>query len=159
MGTIECNIGDIPSNYKEINCSKDTSDTSDSIRAFMCKPGFKRKEGDNTIIINNVPTAESCKFTTSPSLKCEPIPYKLPNIIRPDKTEHFQCSVTDLSSSTKENINADKECFDLIAKKADGALRDALSIFDKVTSVTFVPGAEAVETYASNTSLVVVGVV
>ena len=36
--------------------------------------------------------------------------------------------------STKENINADKECFDLIAKKADGALRDALSIFDKVNS-------------------------
>ncbi|OUV53982.1 MAG: DNA polymerase III, subunit gamma and tau [Flavobacteriales bacterium TMED113] len=39
-----------------------------------------------------------------------------------------------LKLSKKENIIAESECFDLISKKADGALRDALSIFDKVNS-------------------------
>ena len=38
------------------------------------------------------------------------------------------------SLSKKENINTEKESLALIAKHADGALRDALSIFDKVHS-------------------------
>ncbi|MDQ3141255.1 MAG: DNA polymerase III subunit gamma/tau [Bacteroidota bacterium] len=35
---------------------------------------------------------------------------------------------------TKENISADDEALHLIAQKADGALRDALSIFDRIAS-------------------------
>ena len=38
------------------------------------------------------------------------------------------------SLSKKENINTEQESLALIAKNADGALRDALSIFDKVHS-------------------------
>ncbi len=36
----------------------------------------------------------------------------------------------------KEGINTDKEGLDIIAKKADGAMRDALSIFDQLTVST-----------------------
>ena len=36
--------------------------------------------------------------------------------------------------SEKENINADKQGLHFIAQKADGALRDALSIFDQLTA-------------------------
>jgi DNA polymerase III subunit gamma/tau len=36
--------------------------------------------------------------------------------------------------ATNENINAEKEALHLIAQKADGALRDALSIFDQIVS-------------------------
>ena len=34
----------------------------------------------------------------------------------------------------KENINADKDALHIIAQKADGALRDALSLFDQIVS-------------------------
>ena len=34
----------------------------------------------------------------------------------------------------QENINADDDALHIIAQKADGALRDALSIFDRVVS-------------------------
>ncbi len=38
--------------------------------------------------------------------------------------------------ATKEGINADAEALHLIAQKADGALRDALSIFDQIVTFT-----------------------
>ena len=38
--------------------------------------------------------------------------------------------------ATKEGINADPEALHLIAQKADGALRDALSIFDQIVTFT-----------------------
>ena len=37
---------------------------------------------------------------------------------------------------TSEGIQADDEAFHLIAQKADGAMRDALSIFDRITTFT-----------------------
>lgn len=40
------------------------------------------------------------------------------------------------SISTKEGITADPEALHLIAQKADGALRDALSIFDQIVTFT-----------------------
>jgi DNA polymerase-3 subunit gamma/tau len=40
------------------------------------------------------------------------------------------------SIATKENITADPEALHLIAQKADGALRDALSIFDQIVTFT-----------------------
>ena len=38
--------------------------------------------------------------------------------------------------SEKENLKADEEALHLIAQKADGALRDALSIFDRIASLS-----------------------
>lgn len=38
--------------------------------------------------------------------------------------------------AAKENINAESEALHLIAQKADGALRDALSIFDQIVTFT-----------------------
>lgn len=40
------------------------------------------------------------------------------------------------SIATKESITADPEALHLIAQKADGALRDALSIFDQIVTFT-----------------------
>lgn len=47
-----------------------------------------------------------------------------------DIVEHLQ------SIAVKEKIEADNEALHLIAQKADGALRDALSIFDQIISFT-----------------------
>jgi len=48
---------------------------------------------------------------------------------------------------TKENIEADKDALHIIAQKADGALRDALSIFDRITSSLGAEGTSRKITY------------
>ena len=53
---------------------------------------------------------------------------------KPSKKSHAR-SVCDINNSfDKENIEADEDALHVIAQKADGALRDALSIFDRIVS-------------------------
>jgi DNA polymerase III subunit gamma/tau len=55
------------------------------------------------------------------------------------------------SIAQKEQIQADEKALDLIARKADGALRDALSIFDQVAS--FSNGAISLEGVQENLNI------
>ncbi|MCC8155453.1 MAG: DNA polymerase III subunit gamma/tau [Tannerellaceae bacterium] len=56
--------------------------------------------------------------------------YDFNRISIPDMVEHLQYV------ASCENVNAEEEALNVIAQKADGGMRDALSIFDQVVSFT-----------------------
>lgn len=66
----------------------------------------------------------------------------LPTILSRCQIYHFQrISIHDVASqlqyiATKENIKTEFEALNMIAQKADGAMRDALSIFDQLVACT-----------------------
>jgi DNA polymerase III subunit gamma/tau len=65
-------------------------------------------------------------------------------------------SIADMSNhlakiATKENIDADKDALHIIAQKADGSLRDALSIFDQI--VTFAGSKITYKTVIDNLNI------
>ena len=123
MASVECSIGTLPNSYEEIHCSSSATN-----RAFMCKPGYKSQQ--DTIIINNNPSATPCDYT-SPSLNCEKLPYKLPGIVRPDKSENFQCGPTNITSSSIDTI---ENCLKQNITVSPGELRDRCN---SLTGCTF----------------------
>ena len=102
MASIECNIGTIPDSYQEIQCSLNSTPTVGDSRSFICKPGYKNSLGNITITQS---TSPSCDYTTSP-LECEKLPYNLPGIVRPDKSENFHCGPSNIQTATKETIRS-----------------------------------------------------
>jgi DNA polymerase III subunit gamma/tau len=71
-------------------------------------------------------TTEKHKIIPTILSRCQIYDFK--RILVPDTVKHLQ-DICD-----KENIQADPEALHIIAQKADGALRDALSIFDRIVS-------------------------
>lgn len=71
-------------------------------------------------------TTEKHKIIPTILSRCQIFDFKRINV--EDMAKHLQLI------AQKENVNADKEALYLIAQKADGALRDALSIFDQLVS-------------------------
>ncbi|MCP3932627.1 MAG: DNA polymerase III subunit gamma/tau [Bacteroidetes bacterium] len=71
-------------------------------------------------------TTEKHKIIPTILSRCQIFDFRRIQI--PDTVQHLQ------QICTKEEIQADKEALHIIAQKADGALRDALSIFDRIVS-------------------------
>ena len=117
MASIECNIGTIPASYQEIQCSLNSTPTIGDTRYFMCKPGYKNSLGNITITQS---TSPPCNYTTPP-LECEKLPYNLPGIVRPDKSENFQCGPSNIRTATKEIIQS---CLNENISNSPGLLRD-----------------------------------
>jgi len=73
-------------------------------------------------------TTEKHKIIPTILSRCQIFDFKRINV--DDMAKHLQYV------AEKENITAESEALHLIAQKADGALRDALSIFDQIVSFT-----------------------
>ena len=73
-------------------------------------------------------TTEKHKILPTILSRCQIYDFNRINI--QDTVEHLQYV------ANKENIKAEPEALNVIAQKADGGMRDALSIFDQVTSFT-----------------------
>lgn len=71
-------------------------------------------------------TTEKHKIIPTILSRCQIFDFK--RIQAPSMVRHLQ------GISGKENIQADEDALHVIAQKADGALRDALSIFDRIVS-------------------------
>jgi DNA polymerase-3 subunit gamma/tau len=71
-------------------------------------------------------TTEKHKIIPTILSRCQIFDFK--RIQAPSMVRHLQ------GISGKENIEADEDALHVIAQKADGALRDALSIFDRIVS-------------------------
>ncbi len=71
-------------------------------------------------------TTEKHKIIPTILSRCQIFDFK--RIQVKDIVDHLQ------NICTQEGIDADKDALHIIAQKADGALRDALSIFDRITS-------------------------
>ena len=73
-------------------------------------------------------TTEKHKIIPTILSRCQIFDFKRINVDEMAKHLHYVAE--------KENITAESEALHLIAQKADGALRDALSIFDQIVSFT-----------------------
>ncbi|MDO5341184.1 MAG: DNA polymerase III subunit gamma/tau [Bacteroidia bacterium] len=71
-------------------------------------------------------TTEKHKILPTILSRCQIFDFK--RITVDDITKHLQ------SIAAKEGVNAEEEALNIVAQKADGALRDALSIFDQMVS-------------------------
>lgn len=71
-------------------------------------------------------TTEKHKILPTILSRCQIFDFK--RITVDDTTRHLQ------NIAAKEGVNAEEEALNIIAQKADGALRDALSIFDQMVS-------------------------
>lgn len=71
-------------------------------------------------------TTEKHKILPTILSRCQIFDFK--RITVKDITKHLQ------NIAAKEGVNAEEEALNIIAQKADGALRDALSIFDQMVS-------------------------
>jgi DNA polymerase-3 subunit gamma/tau len=71
-------------------------------------------------------TTEKHKIIPTILSRCQIFDFK--RIMVQDMVEHLQ------RICQEENVNADEDALSIIAQKADGALRDALSIYDRVIS-------------------------
>ena len=71
-------------------------------------------------------TTEKHKILPTILSRCQIFDFK--RITVEDITKHLQ------NIAAKEGVNAEEEALNIIAQKADGALRDALSIFDQMVS-------------------------
>ena len=71
-------------------------------------------------------TTEKHKILPTILSRCQIFDFK--RITVEDITKHLQ------KIAAKEGVNAEEEALNIIAQKADGALRDALSIFDQMVS-------------------------
>ena len=73
-------------------------------------------------------TTEKHKILATILSRCQIFDFK--RITVDDISKHLQ------NIATKENIVAEEDALNIIAQKADGALRDALSIFDQMAIST-----------------------
>lgn len=125
------------------------------IRALNEKVRFRPKEGEYKVfIIDEVHMLSTSAFNAFLKTLEEPPPYAifilattekhklLPTILSRCQIYDFhRISVAEITKhlsniAEKENISAEEEALRLLATKADGALRDALSLFDRIATVS-----------------------
>lgn len=90
---------------------------------------LKTLEEPPAYVIFILATTEKHKVIPTILSRCQIYDFK--RITIQDMVEHLQYV------ASQENIHADVESLNVIAKKADGAMRDALSIFDQVAASSF----------------------
>lgn len=125
------------------------------IRALNEKVRFQPQEGQYKVfIIDEVHMLTTAAFNAFLKTLEEPPPYAvfilattekqkiLPTILSRCQIYDFhRIGINDIAAhlksiAEKENIKAEDEALRLIAMKADGALRDALSLFDRIATVS-----------------------
>jgi DNA polymerase-3 subunit gamma/tau len=138
-------------NITELDAASNNS--VDHIRALIEQVRFQPQQGKfKVFIIDEVHMLSQQAFNAFLKTLEEPPPYAIfilattekhkiiPTILSRCQIFDFRrIQVADIVSHLqeickKENIQADKDALHIIAQKADGALRDALSIFDRIVS-------------------------
>lgn len=138
-------------NITELDAASNNS--VEHIRALIEQVRFQPQQGQYKIfIIDEVHMLSQQAFNAFLKTLEEPPPYAIFILATTEKhkiipTILSRCQIFDFRriqvSDTvahlqeickKESIDADKDALHIIAQKADGALRDALSIFDRITS-------------------------
>ena len=144
-------------NITELDAASNNS--VEHIRALIEQVRFQPQQGEYKIfIIDEVHMLSQAAFNAFLKTLEEPPSYAIFILATTEKhkiipTILSRCQIFDFRRiqtadmvshlkeiSEKENIEADENALYVIAQKADGALRDALSIYDKVTSA--IPGQE-----------------
>jgi len=130
-----------------------SNNSVDDIRSLIEQVRFVPPEGKKKVyIIDEVHMLSSAAFNAFLKTLEEPPPYAIFILATTEKhkilpTILSRCQIYDFSRisveqivehlkkiAQKENIQADENALHLIAQKADGALRDALSMFDRLFS-------------------------
>lgn len=138
-------------NITELDAASNNS--VEHIRALIEQVRFQPQQGQYKIfIIDEVHMLSQQAFNAFLKTLEEPPPYAIFILATTEKhkiipTILSRCQIFDFRRiqvgdivshlqeiCEKENIEANKEALHIIAQKADGALRDALSIFDRITS-------------------------
>jgi len=145
---------DISSNLNIYELDAASNNSVDDIRSLVEQVRFPPQQGKYKVyIIDEVHMLSNAAFNAFLKTLEEPPPYAIfilattekhkiiPTILSRCQIFDFnRIQISDISNHLKkiaehENIKAEEEALRLIAEKADGALRDALSIFDLI--VTF----------------------
>ena len=155
-------------NITELDAASNNS--VEHIRALIEQVRFQPQQGKfKVFIIDEVHMLSQQAFNAFLKTLEEPPPYAIFILATTEKhkiipTILSRCQIFDFRriqvSDTvkhlqeiceKENIKADKDALHIIAQKADGALRDALSIFDRIVSslASAEDGIEALHTSMS----------
>ncbi len=143
--------GNASFNITELDAASNNS--VEHIRALIEQVRFQPQQGQYKIfIIDEVHMLSQQAFNAFLKTLEEPPPYAIFILATTEKhkiipTILSRCQIFDFRRiqvadivahlqeiCEKENIEADKDALHIIAQKADGALRDALSIFDRITS-------------------------
>jgi DNA polymerase III subunit gamma/tau len=138
-------------NITELDAASNNS--VDHIRALIEQVRFQPQQGKfKVFIIDEVHMLSQQAFNAFLKTLEEPPPYAIFILATTEKhkiipTILSRCQIFDFRRiqiadtvshlqeiCKKENIQADKDALHIIAQKADGALRDALSIFDRIVS-------------------------
>lgn len=138
-------------NITELDAASNNS--VDHIRALTEQVRFQPQQGDYKVfIIDEVHMLSTQAFNAFLKTLEEPPPYAIFILATTEKhkiipTILSRCQIFDFKRiqpadiieqlqgiCAKENIDAEEDALHIIAQKADGALRDALSIFDRIVS-------------------------
>ncbi|MBP6827493.1 MAG: DNA polymerase III subunit gamma/tau [Saprospiraceae bacterium] len=130
-----------------------SNNSVEHIRALIEQVRFQPQQGKYKVfIIDEVHMLSQAAFNAFLKTLEEPPPYAIFILATTEKhkiipTILSRCQVFDFRRITigdmvlhlkdicrKENIEAEEDALHIVAQKADGALRDALSIFDRITS-------------------------
>ncbi len=151
-------------NITELDAASNNS--VEHIRALIEQVRFQPQQGQYKIfIIDEVHMLSQQAFNAFLKTLEEPPPYAIFILATTEKhkiipTILSRCQIFDFRRiqindivnhlqgiCEKEGIEASKDALHIIAQKADGALRDALSIFDRITSSLVVQDGKKVITY------------
>jgi len=117
--------GNASFNINELDAASNNS--VEHIRGLIEQVRLKTLEEPPPYAIFILATTEKHKIIPTILSRCQIFDFKRIQI--PRMVEHLQ------HICKEEGIDADKDALHIIGQKADGALRDALSIFDRMTSV------------------------
>lgn len=148
-----CKAFNVNASFNIIELDAASNNSVEHIRALIEQVRFQPQQGKYKIfIIDEVHMLSQQAFNAFLKTLEEPPPYAVFILATTEKhkiipTILSRCQIFDFrriqpadmvahleSICVQENINADKDALYVIAQKADGALRDALSIFDRIVS-------------------------
>ncbi|HMQ49573.1 MAG TPA: DNA polymerase III subunit gamma/tau [Saprospiraceae bacterium] len=148
-----CKAFNVNASFNTIELDAASNNSVEHIRALIEQVRFQPQQGKYKIfIIDEVHMLSQQAFNAFLKTLEEPPPYAVFILATTEKhkiipTILSRCQIFDFrriqpadmvahleSICVQENIKADKDALYVIAQKADGALRDALSIFDRIVS-------------------------
>ncbi len=152
---VSCESFNSGASFNIIELDAASNNKVEHIRQLVEQVGYPPQRGRYKVfIIDEVHMLSSAAFNAFLKTLEEPPPYAIFILATTEKhkilpTILSRCQIYDFKRipipdmiaqmsfiAEQENITFEKEALNLIAQKADGALRDALSLFDKINSVT-----------------------
>ncbi|TVQ44568.1 MAG: DNA polymerase III subunit gamma/tau [Saprospirales bacterium] len=152
---VSCESFNSGASFNIIELDAASNNKVEHIRQLVEQVGYPPQRGRYKVfIIDEVHMLSSAAFNAFLKTLEEPPPYAIFILATTEKhkilpTILSRCQIYDFKRipipdmiaqmsfiAEQENISFEKEALNLIAQKADGALRDALSLFDKINSVT-----------------------